>query len=278
MTILHPEIPSPRREEDRISSIISSQRRMYGERGFLSESFALADPAPLSDLLQDVTLFDSRLAEWQARGQARVPYLFTPAIERIAHDPTLVGIVESLLGTDEWVVWGPNLLRETPNASTRWHVDIESRYWESVSVAVGVHGCTHESSIWCLPGTHRLKRSPSSSGNDGNTAVVQAHARRSLPDGEPPEQIKGFGDARFYVFNARTWHRAIAGQAHGIVLFLHYQRADALRIPLLLDYRRHRWSQEPTPHRASPGTTPVTATAPIPIRERLLGLVTRWLP
>ena len=70
--------------------------------------------------------FDRKLAEWQALGHARVPYLFTAAIERVAHDAAIRMVVEALLGTDRWVVWGPNILREMPNAASRWHVDLES--------------------------------------------------------------------------------------------------------------------------------------------------------
>jgi hypothetical protein len=248
----------------------------YRERGFLRESLPLGDASPLPQLCRDAAVFDAKVAEWQARGHARVPYLFTEAIERVACDAAIRVVVEALLGTDAWVVWGPNILREAPNAAPRWHVDLEARYWASVSIAVGVSGCTPASAIWCLPGTQVLARTPFSSGNDADTDLVLASARRAKPDCGPPEQIAGFGDGRFYALDAKTWHRGAPGTSmERLVLFLHYQAADAERVPLMLDYERHRWSRMPAPYLAGPGATPVTRVAPLPVRERVLDLVGR---
>ena len=251
-------------------------KREYRARGFLRESFALGDPTLLPELCRDVAQFDRKLAEWQALGYARIPYLFTAAIERVAHDAAIRMVVEALLGTDEWVVWGPNILRETPNAASRWHVDLESQYWPSVTVAVGLSGCSPQSAIWCLSGTHRLARTPAWSGDDSDTERVVRSARRATPEVARPEQFQGFGDGRFYVFDARTWHRADPdASTERLVLFLHYQRADARRIPLVLDYMRHRWSREPAAYLAGPGVKPAATVARVPLREHVLAIAAR---
>jgi hypothetical protein len=251
-------------------------RREYRARGFLRESFALGDATLLPQLCRDVSQFDAKLAEWQALGYARVPYLFTAAIERVARDSAIRGVVEALLGTDAWVVWGPNILRETPNAAARWHVDLESQYWSSVTVAVGLSGCSAQNAIWCLPGTHVLARTPAWCRNDIDTDSVVRSARRSKPDVGPPEQFAAFGDGRFYVFDARTWHRGDLGTSTDrLVLFLHYQPADARRVPLVLDYVRHCWSREAAVYLAGPCAKPVTRVARVPLRERALAVVAR---
>lgn len=251
-------------------------RGAYEERGFLRESFELADPSPLPELRRDAGLFDAELAEWQARGHARVPYLFTDAIEHVARDAAIVAVIEGVLGTSRWVTWGPNILRETPNAASRWHVDLENRYWPSITVAVGVGGCSATTATWCLPGTHRLTRTPFSFGDEGGDERVLRSARRTTSDCGPPEQIVGFGDGRFYAFDARTWHRGEPGTSTDrLILYLHYQAADAGRVPLMLDYARHRWSPEPAPYRPGPGVAPVTTVARLPLRERLLNRLGR---
>jgi hypothetical protein len=253
-----------------------AQRREYRERGFLRESFALRDPSPLPQLCHDVALFEAKLAEWQASGHSGIPYLFTDAIERVARDAAIRAVVEALLGTDAWVVWGPAILRETPNAASRWHVDLDSRYWPSISIAIGVDGCSAETVLSYLAGTHRLERTPFSCGDDADTDRVLRSARRTNPDCGPPEENAGFGDGRFYVFDAKTWHRGAPGTSTTrLVLFLHYQAANADRVPWMLDYKRHRWSREPAPFLAGPGATPVTTVARLPVRERALDLLGR---
>ena len=253
------------------------QRREYSARGYLRETFALSNPTLLPQLCRDVAPFDARLAECQALGHARVPYLFTGAIERVAHDAAILAVIEPLLGTDRWVVWGPNILRETPRAASRWHVDLESWYWPSVTVAVGLSGCSPRTAIWCLSGTHLLAREPAWSGDAGDTDRVLRSARRTNSAVGPPEQFAAFGDGRCCVFNARTWHRGEYGpSAERLILFLHYQAAAARRVPLVLDYARHRWSRQAAAYLAGPGATPETKVATIPLRERAFAAAA-WL-
>jgi hypothetical protein len=256
--------------------LTDDQRREYRARGFIRESFALSDTTVLPALCHDVAPFDAKRAEWQALGYARVPYLFTAAIERVARDPSIVAAVEALLGSDAWVVWGPNILRETSRGVPHWHVDLEARYWPMVTVAVGVSGCSARTSISYLPGSHLLSRSPAWCGDDTDTERVLRSARSAKPDVGLPEQLATFGDGRFCVFNARTWHRGSPGTSTDrLVLFVQYQRAEDPRVPLMLDYVCHRWSREAAAYLAGPGASPVTKVARVPLRERALAIVGR---
>ncbi len=211
-----------------MDGLTQEQQSEYRARGFLRDSFALRDPTLLPELCRDVAPFDAKRAEWEALGYSRVPYLFTAAIEHVARDAAIRAVVEPLLGTDAWVVWGANILRETPGPAPRWHVDLESRYWPMVTVAVGFSGCSAAASISFLPGTHLLARVPAWCGDDLDTDRVLRSARRTKRDVGAPEQLATFGDGRFCVFNARTWHRGSSGASTDrFVLFLQYQLADA---------------------------------------------------
>jgi hypothetical protein len=256
-----------------------ARQREFRERGFLRESFALADPSPLPQLCRDVALFDAKREEWEAAGHAGIPYLFTDAIEHVARDAAIRAVVEAVLGTDAWVVWGPAIFRETPDAAARWHVDLDARYWPSVSVAVGLSGCSPDTVLSYLPGTHRLDGTPFSWSDGADTDRVLRRARRTNPECGPPEETTGFGDGRFYAFDGKIWHRGAPGTTTTrLILFLHYQNARAERVPLMLDYKRHRWSREPSPFLAAPEVSAVTTVAPLPVRERALDLVGRLWP
>jgi hypothetical protein len=137
-------------------------------------------------------------------------------------------------------------------------------------------GCSAPAAIRFLPGTHVLTRAPAWCGDDSDTDRVLRSARRAIADVGPPEQFAKFSDGRFCVFDARTWHCAAPGQSTDrLVLFMHYQPADARRVPLLLDYVRHRWSQEAAVYVAGPNAKAVTKVARVPLRERAIAVVTR---
>ena len=217
-----------------ISDTLSAEQ--YRQRGFVGQAYPLADPSIVPALLADEAKFAVALEAMRVEGRHGVPYMLTDAICRVAEDAAIVGIVEAILGTSEWVMWGANIRRGTPNQAHTWHVDLESFLWTTVTVAIGLASCAPASATWFTPGTHLSGKGPPS-----NEAAVVAHGC--------PEHISGFGNARFYVFDARTWHRGDpTTSCDRVVLFIHYQRADQPRIPLMLDYDRQLWAREPSPY------------------------------
>lgn len=210
----------------------------YRRRGFLARALPLAHAAMVAELVADEPAFTAELARLKAAGIAGVPYLVTEAVRRVSHDPAVLQAVEEILGTREWVMWGANIRRATPNQAHQWHVDLESLLWPSITVAIGLAGCTADSATWVIPGTHLVPRYPPAA-----TEAVLAEGT--------PEQMADFGDGRFYVFDARLWHRGNPETSRErLVLFLHYQRADEPRVPHMLDYQRHVWLPAPAPYYA----------------------------
>ena len=208
----------------------------YRECGFLAQARPLADPSVVPKLLVDEQMFADALESMRAEGRQGVPYMLTDAICRIAQDASILVAVEAILETSQWVMWGANIRRDTPNQAHQWHVDLESFLWPTVTVAIGLAGCTPEAATWCIPGTHLSGKGPPS-----KEASVLAHGH--------PEQIEGFGNGRFYVFDARGWHRGDpATSRERVVLFIHYQRAEEARIPLMVDYQRQLWAKEASPY------------------------------
>lgn len=208
----------------------------YRRCGFLAQAHPLADPSILPGLLADEPMFADSLRAMRAQGRQGVPYMLTNSIRRVAEDAAIIAMVEAILGTHEWVMWGANIRRATPNQAHAWHVDLESLLWSTTTVAIGLAGCTSESATWFIAGTHLRGKGPPS-----NEAAILAQGC--------PKQVAGFGNGGFYVFDARTWHRGDPVTSRDrIVLFMHYQRADEPRIPLMVDYVRQRWAREGSPY------------------------------
>ncbi len=245
-------------------------REQLEEDGFVHDALPLADPRVVPAVIDDAGTFDAALAQIAARGVHQVPYLLTDAITRITHDARIVAAAEEYLQTDRWVMWGANIRRDTPNEAHRWHLDLESFLWPTLTVGIGLQGCHPAAATWFIPGAHRIGRGPRAAEADGGDAAVLAAARAEDRRCGAPTAVAGFGDERFYVFNARCWHRGEQAASVGrMMLFLHYQRADARRVPYLLDYRRNTWSREAAPYLVSPAAVGVdTAVARPPLRHR----------
>lgn len=208
----------------------------YRQRGFLAQARPLADASVLPALVADEPIFAEALAALRAEGRNAVPYLVTDAIRCVAGDASVVSAVEAILGTQDWVMWGANIRRATPNQANVWHVDLESLLWPTVTVGIGLEGCTPASATWCIPGTHLVRQPP------------PMKEEKVLSRGKP-EQIAGFGDGCFYAFDAAVWHRGDPTTSRErVMLFLHYQRAQDARIPMMEDYVVQRFATDASPY------------------------------
>lgn len=220
----------------------------------LRRAMPLADPSVVPDLIVDLEIFRRALAGFQRRGiRHRVPYLLTPAIERASRDAAIVDTVSALLGGEPWVMWGPNIREDVPNEAGAWHVDCESIHWPTVTVVVGLGGCSADNATRCIPRSHRLGRHPTPRPSHEAQAML-AEARAVDPACDRIETFQGFGNSRFYVFDAAAWHAGDPAKSAGRkLLFLHYQRASDRRIPCMRNYVETSWFDYPAAYFAPHG-------------------------
>lgn len=257
-----------------ISSEVGAE---YRSRGIISQTFDLADHSVLADLRRDAPSFRAEVEAHRAAGERRVPYGLTDAIVRVAHDGHIDGVVRAILGDSErWVMWGANIQQGTPNDAGSWHVDLESRLWPSITIAVGLEGCSQDNSTRYIPYSQKVFEAPAILADryDDNQAL---NACRQA-NGRCREIIspQDFATGRFYAFDARGWHSGeLSTSGDRTMLFLHYHQASEQRIPLMLDYQTKRWSTDAAPYVAGPDlepTQPVTDQVrrpPSPTAERL---------
>jgi len=217
-------------------------RHEYETTGLLRACGTLADPGVIDSVIHDAPLFVEAVRKLKARGKHRVPYLFTPAIRKLACDENLTRTVRDIFGNDEWVAWGANIQAGTPNAAHRWHCDIESVYWPTITVGVGLRACRPDNVTQYIPGTHLLPINPDVSGDAGNTGLVLTAATQANPECNSIVRFTGFGVGSFTVFNARGWHCGdVEPSVDRLVLFLHYQRAGDRRVPYMRDHTKNMW-------------------------------------
>lgn len=226
---------------------VNDLRNEYEAAGMIRTSFPLADGRLVERLRRDVDMYMLEVARNKNDKLYRIPYLITQSIIEAAHDENLLRVVSEALGTDKLVMWGPNIQRGTPNEAAQWHTDIESWHWpSSITVAVGLSGCSEENSTICIPGTHKFPMQPWAVANNSKHDAVLAAAKRYDSASDKIKNFSEFGPGKFYVFNARTWHCGVplvSGARE--LLFLHYQRASEPRVPYFKNYEERTWFDFP---------------------------------
>lgn len=234
-------------------------KQEYDRTGMLSQSFPLGDLSVLTAVKKDEPTFEKAIERFRSQSLFRVPYRLTSAIMTLAHDKNLVEIVQMVLGGSHtpWVVWGPIMHLGTPHGAYKWHVDIESWHWPTVTVIVGLENCNPENATTCIPYSHLLNIFPWSEANNSVDASVQASAESSDSRCCSMRSFEDFRTGNFYVFNGKIWHRgpAISVFQDRKILLLHYQRADAPRIPYMYNYEENLWFRYPATYGEGADTT-----------------------
>jgi len=174
---------------------------------------------------------------WFKSMHAYVPEYY----DAVCH-PAVVGRVASILGPDV-IAWGLTLIRAVPGNVHRWHVDVEHRHWDGVSVYIGLENITPESSLLVMEGSQNIVDPPQAFGPIADDTGALNAARSRVPGAEIV--TVGLQPGQFFLFAGRLWHGSHnTGDQVRVAMIAHYSRPDArIRIPLSFDdpVRWHGW-------------------------------------
>jgi len=178
---------------------------------------------------------------WQEVGRSKVwfksAHTIIPCVAEVAAHPDLLRKVSRLLGS-QFVLWGAQVIRKRPGEVHQFHTDIETRYWNSVNVWVGLENCGSRSSIMMISHSHTLdgaipgqSTARFSEGEaDSATALQRAQTLDTLCELVRP----ALADGQAFIFNGAAWHGSEnSSEANRTALLLQYSLADeCIRIPM----------------------------------------------
>lgn len=217
----------------------------YRETGMVAESFNLHDVSILHHLISDYqNSFEEQIAAVKAAGQNQVPYAITDSIRKVAHDQAIMEVVGSILDGEPWVMWGANIQKGTPNQAYEWHIDFESKFFDTITVMIGLEGCRQENATTCIPYTHLFDYGPGRRWHDASKNEIIDHTQSIDSRCDRTVQFEDFANGKFYVFNARCWHAGdVMSSKERMILILHYHKASDPRIPFMTDYVKGTWQR-----------------------------------
>ncbi len=233
--------PASHPPSDRAAMLTPDERARFQQDGWVG-SYSLLGPQEIDRLcrlraasIHKFTGPNALAAVSGADEFARKPWYksmhaYLPDYYDIACHPDIVGRVVSLLGPD-LIAWGLTLIRAVPGRIHRWHVDIEHRHWEGVSVFLGLANMDTHSTLKVIEGSHRVKALPQTHrlGDDDERAV--GLVRAEVPQARALRVPLQPGE--FFIFDGQLWHGSHnTGDQTRIALISHYSRPDArVRIP-----------------------------------------------
>jgi hypothetical protein len=157
-------------------------------------------------------------------------HAYVPTFYDITCHPAIVDRMVSILGPDV-IAWGATLLRAVPGKTHRWHVDVEHRHWDGVSVFLGLENIEPRSTLKVISGSHHMPEPPLAYGVTDDDSQALAAVRSQVPVSEiVPVPVK---PGEFFIFAGRMWHGSHnSATLPRIAMIIHYSRPDAhIRVP-----------------------------------------------
>ena len=157
-------------------------------------------------------------------------HAYVPTFYDITCHPAIVNRMVSILGPDV-IAWGATLLRAPVGTTHRWHVDVEHRHWDGVSVFLGLENIEPRSTLKVISGSQRMPEPPQAYGIIHDDAQALTAVRTQVPESEiVPVPVR---PGEFFIFAGRMWHGSHnSATLPRIAMIIHYSRPDAhIRVP-----------------------------------------------
>jgi len=157
-------------------------------------------------------------------------HAYVPEFYDIVCHPAIANRVASLLGPDI-IAWGFSINQYGPGKIHRWHIDIEHRRWQGVTVFVGLRNVTMQSTLKVISGSHRIKEPPQELGtcNDESALALALRYEKASELVSVPVD-----EGEFFIFDGLLWHgsKNISYRTRSAII-IQYSRPDQqVEVPL----------------------------------------------
>lgn len=218
-----------------------SMFEQFADQGYL-DAIRVLSPAECQQFREAVAESAAPPRDWD-KGHA----VSSRAFYEIATHPVLIEVLTTLLGEDV-LLWGACIVTRSPGEVHPWHSDIESSSappGKTVSVWIGVHHTSRDSSLLIIPYSHRF----------GNTVQEVRYRLAKKREGVTDDEILGWAqrqdtrsrivrseltDGEALVFDGQMWHgsRNTSGGTRQALLLQYCTPNVRIRIP---DLKRLDW-------------------------------------
>ncbi len=157
-------------------------------------------------------------------------HAYIPEFCDITCHPAIVNRVKAILGRDV-LAWGLCITTRKPGQVHRWHVDVEHRRWQGVSVFLGLKGMSRESTLKVISHTHKIDATPQALSVNKDESVLKK-AQECQPDSRlVAVDLK---EGEFFIFDGPLWHGSAnaAGQTRMAMVIQYCRPSARVEMPL----------------------------------------------
>ena len=225
------------------NNLSTQELNQFKENSFLGP-YNLISKDRISNLVKKCKKKPFHIFDWD-----KSAHLLMPELYDIATQPELLNKVKEILGNDI-LLWCVQVIVKKPNLKHNWHVDVETRYSEGITVWIPLENAFKSISV--MSGSHNFEISPQELKNQGladffSDSDILREAQKLNPNSKiiVPEVEPG----QFVIWNGPNWHAAInnTNKIRTVLIFQFSKTNKKIKMPANFELPNTKWRDIPVP-------------------------------
>ena len=225
------------------NTLTQQELDQFSEESFLGP-YDLIKKEEIPNLLKDIKRKPLHIFDWD-----KSAFMIMPELYNIATTPLLLDKVKAILGEDV-LLWCAQVIVKKPKLKHNWHVDVETRYSEGITVWIPLDNAFKSISV--MKGSHNFNISPQELDKAGEADFfsdedILREAKKLNPKAEivVPEVEPG----QFVIWNGPNWHAAInnTDKIRTVLIFQFSKPNKQIKMPANFELPDTKWKKIPVP-------------------------------
>tara|TARA_B100000674_G_C37893802_1_gene940298 strand:- start:725 stop:1561 length:837 start_codon:yes stop_codon:yes gene_type:complete len=167
-------------------------------------------------------------------------------VVNLASSQIILEKIKNVLGSNI-LLWSSCFIEQKPGHQHPWHVDLEYKYWEGITIWVGLKNLDNNTPLSIISHTHNIDNFPQAlkdkNVNTKNDKDVLLEAKKI----DPRCELKTFylKPGEFIVWSGKIWHKTnnFGNKKRESIILQYCSTDNVVKIPLNYDYKNMKWSE-----------------------------------
>ncbi len=165
----------------------------------------------------------------------------------VASNPIILEKIQDILGLNI-LLWGSCFIKQKPADKHPWHIDLEHRSWDGVTIWVGLKNLNNNTPLSIITYSHIIDDFPQALKDKNidinNDEDVLAEAKKINSKCE----LKTFylKPGEFIIWSGKIWHKTnnLSNKDRESIILQYCSPNNLVKIPLNYDYKNMKWSDD----------------------------------
>ncbi len=171
-------------------------------------------------------------------------------IVNLAKNKKIIEIIENLLGKNI-ILWSSCFIKQNPGQQHSWHIDLEYRNWNGVTVWLGLKNLNEQTNLSLVKSSQQLNTFPQKLNNEGVNIDDDKEILKNAKNLNQNCEIETFNLdlGEMIVWEGKMWHKTInnSNKSREAIILQYSTTDEEIKIPINYNSLNLEWLEKRPP-------------------------------